>query len=215
MKSLQVIKVAQSENISLKNGSLLLENLADMNKIECINWKEFPYKPKVEFRIGHCDDHIFLKFYVTENSVRAMETGINGDVYKDSCVEFFISFDGNNYYNFEFSCIGTPHIAWGNGRYNRVKLPPEVVATVKVKSSLGNELFNIRTGTFTWDLMSIIPATCFIHDPELVFSGLSANGNFYKCGDLLPEPHFVTWNPVGTPHPDYHQPVYFGKTDFE
>ncbi|MBK6284429.1 MAG: hypothetical protein IPF54_18980 [Draconibacterium sp.] len=29
------------------------------------------------------------------------------------------------------------------------------------------------------------------------------------------EPHFVTWNPIGTENPDYHCPQYFGKVQFE
>ena len=42
-----------------------------------------------------------------------------------------------------------------------------------------------------------------------------AIGNFYKCGDETSKPHFVTWNPVGTETPDYHQSAYFGELSFE
>jgi len=38
--------------------------------------------------------------------------------------------------------------------------------------------------------------------------------NFYKCGDKLTVPHYVTWNPVGTENPDYHQPEHFGLLKF-
>lgn len=215
MKNLQVIRIAEGEHVCLKNGSLLLENLSELNRIECLNWKRFPAKPKVDFRIGHTGDQLLIKFYVTENSVRAVETRVNGDVYKDSCVEFFLSADGNNYYNFEFSCIGTPHVAWGSGRHNRIKLPAGVIENVAIKSSLGNVPFETKPGLFVWDLMAIIPASCLIYDPGIHFSGLTANANFYKCGDELPEPHFLTWNPVETPDPDFHQIGYFGKIDFE
>ncbi len=215
MKRLKVDLIETTEQITLKNSSLLLENLAELQKLEYVNWKEYPYKPQVEFRIGHTEQMILLKFYVIEEAVRALETRINGDVYKDSCVEFFLSTDGVHYYNFEFSCIGTPHVGWGEGRHNRELLPSEAVKLIQVKSSLGSEPFDIRTGNFQWTLMVIIPAACLVHDPGLTFSGLSATANFYKCGDELPEPHFITWNPVGTPQPDYHQPGYFGKIDFE
>lgn len=215
MKSIQVTRVTEGEMVTLKNVSLLLENLSEIHKIECLNWKEFPGKPKVEFRIGHSGDRLFLKFYVTENSVRALETAINGDVYKDSCVEFFLSADGANYYNFEFSCIGTPHVAWGCGRHNRLKISPEVISKLQIKSSLGIEPFDSRSGVYVWELVVIIPASCMVHDPGLTFTGLSATANFYKCGDNLPEPHFLTWNPVKTPNPDFHQISHFGKIDFE
>ncbi|HNU76735.1 MAG: carbohydrate-binding family 9-like protein [Prolixibacteraceae bacterium] len=215
MKSLEVILMETVGPVTLNSASLLLENLVEMHRVDCINWKEFSGKPAVDFRIGHTADHLLLKFYVREDFLRAMETEINGDVYQDSCVEFFLAIDGRHYYNFEFNCIGTPHVAWGEGRHNRQHLPPEVVRTIGVKSSLGKEPFGVRTGPFSWNLVVLIPASVLVHDPGISFAGLSATANFYKCGDKLPEPHFVTWNPVGTPQPDFHRPEFFGKIDFE
>jgi hypothetical protein len=215
MKYLQVIKIEATETVTLRNASLLLDNLTENNKIDCINWKEFPYKPKVEFRIGHTEDLILLKFDVTENAIGAKETGINGKVYLDSCVEFFISIDGNSYYNFEFSCIGTPHIGWGKGRENRLLLPEEAVRQVQVRSTLGSHPIPVQKGSFSWELCVLIPATCFIHDQGISYDGLSGTANFYKCGDDLPDPHFLSWNPVGTTRPDFHRPEFFGKIDFE
>jgi hypothetical protein len=215
MKNLQVIKIETNERITLKNVSLLLDNLTDVNKLDCINWKDFPNKPRVEFRIGHANDLILLKFNVTENALVACETQINGKVYLDSCVEFFISLDGVNYYNFEFNCIGTPHVAWGNGRQNRQHLPEETVRLIQLRASLGKDPIPVQSGHFSWELCALIPADCFSHDPGISFEGLSGDANFYKCGDGLPEPHFVSWNPVATPQPDFHRPEFFGKIDFE
>jgi len=31
---------------------------------------------------------------------------------------------------------------------------------------------------------------------------------------MLSNPHYVTWNPVGTEQPDYHRPEYFGELKF-
>ena len=215
MKNLQVVTIETEEEIVLKNTSLLLENLTELQKVEYINWKEYPYKPVVSFRIGHAGKLILIKFYVTEKEVRALETEINGNVYQDSCVEFFISFDGDHYYNFEFNCIGTPHVGWGSGRHNRQHLPVEVVKDIQIRSSLANVPFDTKTGSFTWDLVAVIPVECFIYDQDLELTGMTCTANFYKCGDLLPEPHFVTWNPVTTPQPDYHRPEFFGKLHFE
>jgi len=215
MKNLQVLKIETSEHISLKNASLLLDNLAEVNKVESVNWKEYPNKPKVEFRIGHAENLLLLKFTVTENAVRAMETEMNGKVYQDSCVEFFFSLDGLHYYNFEFNCIGIPHVAWGQERYTRQFLPAGSIKDIQIRSSLGNQPFDVKTGNYVWELIAIIPASCFVFDPGLDFEGLSGNANFYKCGDKLPEPHFVSWNPINTPQPDFHRPEFFGKIDFE
>jgi hypothetical protein len=215
MKNLQVIKIETNERIALKNASLLLDNLTDVNKIDCIPWKVFPYRPKIEFRIGHAGNLILLKFNVTEKAIGANETNINGRVHTDSCVEFFISLDGQNYYNFEFNCIGTPHVAWGSGRHKREHLTEDTIRKIQVRSTLGSNAIPVQSGHFSWELCVLIPSACFTHDPGISFDGLSGNANFYKCGDELPEPHFVTWNPVGTVQPDFHCPEFFGKIDFE
>ncbi|MBQ1647521.1 MAG: hypothetical protein II047_03470, partial [Bacteroidales bacterium] len=44
--------------------------------------------------------------------------------------------------------------------------------------------------------------------------GLHARANFYKCGDGLTVPHFVTWAPIATEKPDYHRPEFFADLLF-
>jgi hypothetical protein len=214
-KFIQVIRLKESGTLQIKDASAIIDKQAINHPISVVNWKSYPYSPEVSFRIAHTGSHIILKFNVREKAVRAAETRINGEVYKDSCVEFFVSVDGKHYYNFEFSCIGTPHVAYGEGRHNRQYLPEEVIRQITIASSLGDQPFETKTGDFAWELTAIIPVTTFIHNPEIRLKQLMATANFYKCGDELPEPHFVTWNPVGTEQPDYHRPEYFGKLIFE
>ena len=64
-------------------------------------------------------------------------------------------------------------------------------------------------------MMILIPKQCLIKDEGLMFSGFKARANFYNCADETIIPHFVTWNPIGTEKPDYHQPQYFGEIIFE
>jgi len=64
-------------------------------------------------------------------------------------------------------------------------------------------------------MMIVIPKECLSHEKDLVLRGLKASANFYKCGDKTSKLHYVTWNPVGTEDPDYHQPDYFGEILFE
>jgi hypothetical protein len=214
-KFIQVIRLKEPHTRQTGKVSASLEKQAINHPVAILNWQEFPYSPEVSFRIAHSGSHIYLKFHVKEKAIRAVETRINGEVYKDSCVEFFVSFDAMNYYNFEFSCIGTPHIAYGEGRHNRKHLPEDVIRQILIESSLGKEPFETRTGDFSWELTAIIPVSTFVHHPAIRMGGRKATANFYKCGDALPEPHFVTWNPIGTPQPDYHRPEYFGNLEFE
>ena len=193
----------------------ILESQAKKNNIGTINWQEYSYKPDVTFRIAHTGNEIWLKFYVVEKCIRAVETRTNGDVYKDSCVEFFISFDNRNYYNFEFNCIGTRHLSYGPGRGNRTRINPEIVEKIKANSTLGSEQFDNKAGDFEWEMMLRIPVEVFVFDTISKLNGMQATGNFYKCGDMTDEPHFVTWTPVKTEKPDYHRPEFFGNLQFD
>ncbi|TKG96128.1 hypothetical protein EYV94_07535 [Puteibacter caeruleilacunae] len=214
---IKVVKVKTDlEVMSAELAGKLLEKQTSVNFIDKINWDEYPYKPEVKFRIGHTDSEVLVKFYVREKNILAQETKINGDVYKDSCVEFFLSplADGN-YYNFEFSCIGTPHVGYGEGRHNRIPVPNDKVELIQVESSLGSEPFAEKQGDYSWELTVVIPKEVMVNNSLDSLNGLQAKGNFYKCGDETSDMHFVTWNPVGTEGPDYHQYGFFGDLDFE
>lgn len=201
--------------VSITDVGYYLKAQAAESPVACINWPKHPYCPKVSFRIGHIETEVWLKFYVAENSVRALETRTHGEVYKDSCVEFFVSFDGINYYNFEFSCIGTPHLAYGTGRENRKFVPLPLMKNIVLQSSLGHQPFAEKAGGFEWSLTARIPVACFTFDSITSLSGVKATANFYKIGDSLAVPHYLTWNPVGTEAPDYHRPEFFGDIRFE
>lgn len=215
MKNLFIKKINCKNRVSLEEASHLLETQTVTNPIDNINWKAFPYRPDLKFRIGHVNNEIWLRYYVKEKNILAMETQTNGDVYKDSTVEFFISMDGKNYYNFEFNCIGTIHIGYGPGRNNRTPITPEIAEKIEIQSTLGNQPFAEKQGDFEWEMMIRIPLISFEFDQIKSLSGLQASANFYKCGDETSDPHFVTWNPIKTVNPDYHCPEYFGKVEFE
>jgi len=214
MKNLYIKKLDKNPE-DIEEAAHLLETKTVSNFIDLINWPAFAYKPKVQFRIGHSGKEIWLKYYVNEKYILARETRTNGDVYKDSTVEFFISLDQKNYYNFEFSCIGTIHLAYGPGRQDRKFVDPETVEKIEIQSTLGNEPFEEKSGDFEWEMMIRIPLVCFTFDKLKTFNGIKATANFYKCGDETKKPHYITWNPVQTENPDYHRPEFFGKLEFE
>lgn len=215
MKRLTIKRININTPVSVQEAAQLLEKHSKTEAIDNLNWSDaFPYQPKVQFRIAHTGYEIWLKFYVEEKNILAQETQINGQVHKDSAVEFFISLDGDNYYNFEFSCIGTAHVANGPSIHKRTFLLPELIRQIGIESSLGNQPFEEKSGNFSWEMMICIPIQCFAFDKIESFDGLKATANFYKCGDATSDPHFVTWNRVKTENPDYHRPEFFGKIKF-
>ncbi len=216
MKDLYIKQITTKEKVTLQEASHLLEKQTVTHAIDILNWeKAFPYKPDLKFRIAHAGTEIWLKYYVKEKNILAQETRTNGDVYKDSTVEFFISVDGENYYNFEFNCIGVTHLAYGPRRGNRKFVTAETVEKIEAESTLGSEAFSEKSGKFEWEMMIRIPIECFAYDTLKTFAGLKATANFYKCGDETSDPHFVSWNPVKTENPDYHRPEFFGRVEFE
>lgn len=106
MEKLNVPQI-KDEN-SFFNTSLRELTTLPVHTIGYVNWPDsYPYKPDVKFIIGHNNKEIFLRFFVEEQSVLALTSEDNGEVWTDSCAEFFISLDDTGYYNFEFNCIGT------------------------------------------------------------------------------------------------------------
>ncbi len=175
------------------------------------NWKN-NYNPEVKFSISRNNNLLHLNYYVNENYVRALVSDPNGPVHTDSCVEFFCSPDNNNcYYNFEFNCIGTIHLAYGSGRHGRENAPLSVLKDLRVRASLGYTPFPEKKGAVKWSLTIEIPAHCFFRHNITNFENKKMTGNFYKCGDALTQPHYLSWNPIETAEPDFHRPEFFGK----
>lgn len=191
--------------------------VSDSVQLDKLNWpKAFPYKPEVSFRIGHTGDAILLQYTVEEQSVRALASVPGQQVYEDSCVEFFLQPDpaDPHYYNFEWNAAGTLYLAWRTGRADPEEAPAEVLRLVKFCCGHIAPVAEHRM-IGPWGLDLLIPAAALWHNPGLDFKGLHARGNFYKCGDGLKVPHYVTWAPIATEKPDYHRPEFFGELFFE
>lgn len=215
MNQLFIERFETDKKLSLKEAEEMLETQSDLIRINLLNWKNYPVLPEVKFRIGHTGNSILIKFYIAENYILAHETSINGKVHKDSCLEFFISFDRVNYYNFESNCIGVVHMGYGSGRGNREYIKHELLERIEIVSSLGNKPFDEEKGQFSWEMLVQIPIECFNFESFKTFTELNATANFYKCCDDCSEPHFVTWNPVLTEEPDFHKPEFFGTVIFK
>jgi hypothetical protein len=68
---------------------------------------------------------------------------------------------------------------------------------------------------FYWELTMIIPFSIFTHDSLTNLINTKCRANFYKCGDLLPDPHFIAWSDIKSEKPNFHLPDYFGLLQFE
>lgn len=188
----------------------------EWHSVSNVNWADYPYRPKVRFRIAHTDKVILLHYEVTEASVRARYGEDNGSVWTDSCVEFFSMPGGDDiYYNLECNCAGTVLLAAGERREGREPAPLEVTKEIVRWSSLGLCPFEEKVGECTWQLALVVPYSVFFKHNIRSLDGVQVRANFYKCGDELQTPHFLSWNPIKTETPDFHCPQFFGLLEFE
>jgi len=200
---------------SMEEVSELLDALGEGHAIEAVNWENFPYKPEVRFNIAWGGHDIYIKYYVRENHVKAEKTTTNEMVCEDSCVEFFVSpGDDGFYYNFEFNPIGTVLMGSGHGRHDIIRTENTVSDGIRRLTTMGSKPFAEISGDISWSLTLAIPLETFFRHKVSNLKGKSFRVNFYKCGDRLSIPHYVTWNPVGTEKPDFHRPEYFGVLKF-
>ena len=214
-KSIKIKSLNIAKDLSLEDISAELDLLDEVHQINIASWKEFSYKPQVEFKVAYHSGNLFIKYYVDEKYIRAVNANTNGNVWEDSCVEFFVAPDDTaGYFNFEVNCIGTCLVQKGEKREGRKFLAPDEIDRIKRISSLGNSSFSERKGNFAWNLTLAIPLVSICDLQQESLKGLKMKANFYKCGDKLSEMHFLSWSPIGTPQPDFHQPDYFGELEF-
>ena len=151
------------------------------------------------------------KYFVAEKNIRAAAGSINGAVWEDDCVEFFVSFDDTGYYNEEFNCIGTALAGFGKEKSSGVRVEESILRKIKY----GSHISNADANNIHWELTLAIPLQVFAHHKLSSLEGKACRANFYKCGDALPEPHFVAWSDIEAPQPNFHLPQFFGILQFE
>ena len=78
---------------------------------------------------------------------------------------------------------------------------------------MGKETFEERKEPTVWEVALVIPAQLFAVQPLRLEAGTVLRANFYKCGDELSVPHFLSWNPIEVSQPDFHRPEYFGELE--
>ena len=215
MKTIEIKSLSfDSSTPACEEISHQLDKLGHGHNIDIAPWPEYSYKPEVNFNIAYNVTDLYLKFYVMEESIRAVNSDINDNVWEDSCVELFIAPSSEDvYYNFEFNCIGTCLVQKGTTRNNRSYFDVEVIKSIKAFSSIGKDTFEEKKGDFSWELTIKIPLASFIDDIKDL-KGSKMKANFYKCGDKLADPHFLTWNRIEIKEPDFHRPDFFGDIYF-
>lgn len=198
--------------------SAFKEHKVAYHKVDCVNWpKQYPYKPSVEVGVAHTGDAILLHYKVKEKSVRAVAQHDQDAVWEDSCVEFFsipCAEDGI-YYNVECNCAGKVLLCAGKERHDRERAPKEVVDRIQRWTTLGTKPFEERLGEIEWEIALVIPKEAYFKHQVVMLDAMDITANFYKCGDKLSQPHFLSLFPIKTEKPDFHRPEFFKTLSLE
>ena len=213
IKSIVIPRLSELPAEAVDVPQLLDSMSVSFEPVSMVNWpNDYPYCPSMAFRMAWCPEGIVLHYRVSEQSVRAVYGEDNGQVWTDSCAECFIrNADSDTYYNIECNCVGTLLIGLRGEDCGRCHMSSEVMAQVKRWASLGREPFGDRAEHTDWELALVIPSTVFSKYPIRLEEGAKLRANFYECGDNLPVPHFVSWNPIATDKPNFHRPECFGE----
>ncbi|MDE6156797.1 MAG: hypothetical protein K2F78_01490 [Muribaculaceae bacterium] len=215
-KTLIVPRIETLDTIDTPDGiSHVLDTSGTLHSISCCNWMEqYPYRPLAGFVAAHSGKNLYIDFLVRCNYLRAVNYADQSAVSEDSCVEVFLQPkpDGE-YWNFEFNCIGAINASHRLTRPEPVRLCSTELASVKRYPTCGTKPFCEVEGFFTWNLLVVIPLGLI--GIENAAPGTMLRGNFYKCASAASQPHFLSWNPIETPTPDFHRPEFFGNIILE
>jgi hypothetical protein len=196
---------------------------ADVDALQLMNHMgERPaHFPTTQARLVYDAESIHVMFRVEDRYVRAIAEGHGGPVWRDACVEFFFAPSDapmSGYFNLEMNCGGSILF---NHQFRpwkeKVPVPLADIERLEVFHSLPKIVDPEITAPIVWTAGYRLPfALVARHCPTMKTPtpGVTWRANFYKCAENNSHPHWLTWNKVEFPKPNFHMPEYFGTIEF-
>ncbi|MHB1483473.1 MAG: carbohydrate-binding family 9-like protein [Saccharofermentanales bacterium] len=179
-------------------------------EVDVYRWSGNDYKPAVEVFLTNDGEKLRIRMMAYESEIRCEVRDDNGNVWEDSCMEFFVRpyDDDPRYVNFEMNPAGAMIMSIGADRNTRNPI------IFKYKNELNLET-KIEEGF--WTVEFEVPF-CMLNDiygkpADTIIDKIY--GNFYKCGDKTKYPHFGMWSDIDSEIPDFHRPEFFGTLVLE
>jgi hypothetical protein len=181
------------------------------------------HRPRTRVRLLHGAAGIRGIFDVQDQFVRSVRTNYMDEVWKDSCVEFFMQPRSDaGYFNLEMNAGGAhlclyiedpERIPGGFKKFTRV--PLEIGNQIQVRSSLPKTIDPEIVEPVRWQVNFFVPWSVLdiYVGPLREIRGQEWRGNFYKCADDGSHPHWGSWSPVD--EFNFHLPRCFGNVCFE
>ena len=216
MSALIIPKLTIAHSMSMFNKIEQLSKNGLCLNINQVNWpNDFPKTIPVSVHIAHDNKKLYLYYQIEGEELRVVNTKDFMSVWEDSCVEFFMQRKGERTYrNFEFNAHGVLLASKRESKENAEQLSDELMAIIERFITIQN-IYIKGEQLSNWTLYAEIPKEALGFDEEEDLSKQAMAANFYKCGDETIEPHFLSWNPIDTPSPNFHVPEFFGALVFD
>ncbi|NLZ95436.1 MAG: hypothetical protein GX921_06390 [Bacteroidales bacterium] len=222
MNTLIVLSTLVIPMLTMTHSESLFDKIKLLNEfglcldIDQINWSsDFPESMPVTVHIAHDNQKLYLYYQVKGEELRAVNTKDFMSVWEDSCVEFFMQRKGEKTYrNFEFNAHGVLLASKRESKDKAEQLSEELMSSIERFATIQHR-YKDGEQLSDWTLYAEIPKEALGYTVDENLSQQTIGANFYKCGDETSEPHFISWNPIDTPSPNFHVPQYFGKLIFD
>ena len=187
--------------------------------IDIFPWGHPEVYPESQAELEFLDDGIFVCLSAKEKNPRCSVTFPGGEVYRDSCMEFFFCpcpERNPGYFNFETNALGMLYVGFSPDGTRRMSAP---IAPAEYTGRIPTDACIDRSGG-SWSVRFTISYD-FIRSRVPEFNEKRQKhitGNFYKCGDCTEYPHYAVWHPIDSniiTKPDFHVAKYFGTIEIE
>lgn len=178
------------------------------------------HRPRTLAKLLYNEKGFYGIFNVKDNYVRCVHTDFQSNVWKDSCVEFFVQPKPEmGYFNFEFNCVGALLSSYiedptreEDGFKKFIKLLPEEGKQIRIYHSLPKRIYPEIQQETHWFLEFFIPFSLLSRYVGSLNFNKEWRANFYKCSEDNSHPHWEAWSPVD--EFNFHLPRCFGTISF-
>ncbi len=211
-----------ADTISLETGGWDSGSWKDIATLEFTHYMgEKPaHTPNAQAKLIYDSNALYVLFRVEDKYIRAV-AGHQGNVCRDSCVEFFFTPSDDTktgYFNLETNCGGAMLFHHQLvPRENQTVIAEEDCRRIAIFHSLPKTIETEIQEPTVWTISYRMPFDILekyskVAKPQ---KGIVWRANFYKCADATSQPHWLTWSKVNRPRPDFHIPKCFGVLSFE
>ncbi len=166
-----------------------------------------PYRPNTYFKMGVVGEDLVATLKCYEENTRAVFENRDDPIYRDSCLEFFVApiESREEYINVEMNSKGTFLCEFGKGKYDRVFVSTLTESSPIVEAFKGEDVQGGYWGVTVKLTKAFLRG---LYKTESIdFTTVKAN--FYKCGDDCEIQHYLSFSPVTTLPPGFHNPECF------